>query len=334
MTFFSANTGISVGRTFQYSLMGEKWPGATPVITWSFAETPAYDQSLRQTYAGYPDFEQTFDSNQKQLIRHAFQAWEDVANIDFVEQVDFSAAKVRIGWDSIDGHYLSGGSFVGQAKVWWSESNNFFTQASIQIDLADSPEAYFGNDAPPANHWSFYATAAHEIGHALGLNHSSSSSDLMYATAGSGRVIQPSADDIAGLVALYGRHQNQPQATLVVNSIPDGIDTGMYRTANLDVAIAGIDPALHFATFGWREGRNPNAYFDVHFYLTANPDVSAADINPLEHYLHFGWQENRDTSSIFSTQGYLDANPDVKLAGINPLLHYLTFGYGEGRSLL
>ena len=52
-----------------------------------------------------------------------------------------------------------------------------------------------------------------------------------------------------------------------------------------------VDPLQHFQTFGWREGRNPNALFDTAGYLATYADVAAAQVNPLDHYNLFGWRE-------------------------------------------
>ena len=65
------------------------------------------------------------------------------------------------------------------------------------------------------------------------------------------------------------------------------------RKHNPDVAAAGVDPYQHFQTFGWREGRDPNALFDTAGYLSQNPDVATAHIDPLLHFLHFGPDEGR-----------------------------------------
>lgn len=99
------------------------------------------------------------------------------------------------------------------------------------------------------------------------------------------------------------------------------------------MAAANVDPYQHYVTFGWREGRNPNAFFDTSYYLIENLDVAAAGINPLDHYEQFGWMESRDPSSSFSTSNYLTANPDVAVAGMNPLEHYYLYGQYEGRNL-
>ncbi|HEX8375385.1 MAG TPA: hypothetical protein VF606_09415, partial [Geminicoccaceae bacterium] len=110
------------------------------------------------------------------------------------------------------------------------------------------------------------------------------------------------------------------------------VDDLFYYSRNADVAENGMDPDAHYAAFGWREGRDPNAFFDTEGYLEAYADVRAAGVNPLEHYLNFGAREGRDPSDDFDTRAYLAANPDVAAAGINPLQHYLQFGAAEGRA--
>ena len=112
----------------------------------------------------------------------------------------------------------------------------------------------------------------------------------------------------------------------------NGFDYVFYLNHNPDVAAAGVDPFVHFMTFGWTEGRNPNAHFDVNGYLANYPDVDAANVNPLTHYGEFGWREGRDPSVGFDTTSYLAAYPDVAAANVNPLTHFLQFGADEGRS--
>lgn len=73
--------------------------------------------------------------------------------------------------------------------------------------------------------------------------------------------------------------------------------------------------------------------FDSEFYLAHNPDVAAAKVDPASHYVTSGWREGRDPSANFKTGRYLAENPDVYVARINPLAHYIRFGQGEGRPL-
>ncbi len=86
-------------------------------------------------------------------------------------------------------------------------------------------------------------------------------------------------------------------------------DDGFYLATNPDVAAAGFAPLGHYATFGWLEGRDPNAFFDTEGYLFAYPDVAAAGIDPLVHYALWGWLEGRDPSASFDTDAYLPRLP-------------------------
>ncbi|MFD1612620.1 calcium-binding protein [Sphingomonas tabacisoli] len=111
----------------------------------------------------------------------------------------------------------------------------------------------------------------------------------------------------------------------------NGFDRDYYLAHNPDVAASGLDPYQHYITYGWHEGRNPNAFFDVNYYLNSYNDIRAAGIEPLKHYMDFGWREHRNPSPKFDGDRYLVAYPDVAQAGINPLVHFINFGSAEGR---
>jgi hypothetical protein len=115
--------------------------------------------------------------------------------------------------------------------------------------------------------------------------------------------------------------------------VVNGFDAEYYLAHNADVAAAGVDPLTHYMTYGWHEGRNPNADFDTNYYLAHNADVAAAGVNPLQHYEQSGWLEGRNPSTAFNTNAYLAANPDVAAAHVDPLDHYLNYGINEGRLL-
>ncbi|TCT05490.1 S8 family serine peptidase [Aquabacter spiritensis] len=104
-----------------------------------------------------------------------------------------------------------------------------------------------------------------------------------------------------------------------------------YAFRNPDLFAAGVVADVHYADVGWREGLDPNAWFDTSAYLAKNPDVAAAGINPLVHFEQNGWWEGRDPSVNFDVSLYLAFNPDVAAAGMDPLLHYLQYGIVEGR---
>lgn len=75
------------------------------------------------------------------------------------------------------------------------------------------------------------------------------------------------------------------------------------------------------------------AEFDEVYYLEVNPDVADAGVDPLVHFMQNGWREGRDPNAYFSVRRYLEVNVDVAEAGVNPFLHFLIAGKSEGRPL-
>ncbi|MFH6782798.1 ExeM/NucH family extracellular endonuclease [Methylobacterium sp. MA0201] len=122
-------------------------------------------------------------------------------------------------------------------------------------------------------------------------------------------------------------------ATVITGDGSPLVDDLFYLAANKDVLAAGQDADTHYAAYGWKEGRDPNALFSTTGYLAANPDVRASGRNPLDQYDQAGWKEGRDPSAAFDNEQYLARNPDVRAAGIDPLKHYIEYGQGEGRQI-
>jgi glycosyltransferase involved in cell wall biosynthesis len=71
--------------------------------------------------------------------------------------------------------------------------------------------------------------------------------------------------------------------------------------------------------------------FDAAFYRERYPDLSGSDADLLEHYLTSGWREDRDPCAWFSTAYYLARNPDIRENGLNPFVHFVMQGRREGR---
>ncbi len=70
--------------------------------------------------------------------------------------------------------------------------------------------------------------------------------------------------------------------------------------------------------------------FDHAFYLATYPDVAEVGADPLDHFMTYGWREGRDPNADFSVSDYLASFPDVAASGTNPLVHYLTHGRPRG----
>jgi autotransporter-associated beta strand protein/VCBS repeat-containing protein len=109
------------------------------------------------------------------------------------------------------------------------------------------------------------------------------------------------------------------------------VDDLFYYSHYHDIWTAHVDADQHYHQSGWREGRDPSAFFSTQIYLAAYRDVAAAGVDPLVHFDQSGWREGRVPSTAFDPAKYLAANPDVAAARIDPLAHFLASGAQEGR---
>jgi serralysin len=205
-------------------------------------------------------------------------------------------------------------SYLGDTIVVDGPTGSHTVMTSVEV-FKFTDGTVNNNDNDPLVDDLFYYSKYHDVWNAH------IDADAHYHNVGWLEGREPNSLGAGGAVAALGQDK----------IAPNGFDYTYYLQQNPDVAAAGIDPLQHFETSGWKEGRNPNAYFDTAGYLAHYADVKAAGINPFDHYLQSGWQEGRDPSLSFDTAAYLAANPDVANAHINPLVHFLTEGLHEGR---
>jgi hypothetical protein len=76
-----------------------------------------------------------------------------------------------------------------------------------------------------------------------------------------------------------------------------------------------------------------SAAVDPVFYRTVYPYTAELGWDAVEHYRALGWRQGRDPAAWFSTEAYLQAHADVRAEGLEPLSHYLAKGHREGREV-
>jgi hypothetical protein len=227
-------------RLVLYTATGNLWPNPQ-LITISFMPDGT---SLGGTTS---NLFSTFNSNPRlvgqwqNVILKAAQVWAQRTNINFAVVPDNGAAWGGGNYEQGDpgyGDIRIGGYNFGSSTLAWAyqppPANNF----SIAGDV-------FFNTAQKFNvgtTYDLFTVAAHEIGHALGLDHTAATSAaIMYATY-NGVKSGLTSDDIAGIESIYSG--GQPRRPDAYNS--GGASNGTFATAaNLNSQInTATDTAL------------------------------------------------------------------------------------------
>ncbi len=179
--------------------------GTGATVTWSLTPTGTLtgESGAGGTLTALADF---MPVGFKAQIIAAFAAWSAVADITFIEVADNGNpynSSGAVGDIRISGHLFDGANGT-LAHGYYPPVNGVTAAGDIHFDTQDTWKIGFGGPG-----FDIFQVAAHEIGHAIGLDHSSIANSLMnpyYSEAFHGL----QADDVAGAQKLYG-----PAATAV-----------------------------------------------------------------------------------------------------------------------
>ncbi|OWM64797.1 hypothetical protein CDL15_Pgr028514 [Punica granatum] len=166
---------------------------------------PIWDLSKPMTlkYAFYPDA--MIDSLSREEIRaafaQAFAKWAEVIPVKFEETSDHLFAQVRIGF--YKGDHGDEDPFDGP---WRMLVHAFpYPSGELHLDAEENWAVNFKTNRAPLKAFDLESVAIHEIGHVLGLGHSSLKESIMYPiTPAATKKVDLSIDDVEGIQSLYG----------------------------------------------------------------------------------------------------------------------------------
>jgi hypothetical protein len=181
-----------------YNFEGPYWQ--SKIITWSFATS-----NLNGDSATFSDFFDTgTQAAEAGVVEQALARWAAIGGFDFVEAPDSAAVDIRIGWGDL---LHSGQGEIGQASFKFagdimSPDGIVRIEDPVETGLTSDP-GVIGGLAYQGQSSTMYQIALHELGHALGLAHSTDPNAVMFPTAQGATNQDADASDIAGMQALY-----------------------------------------------------------------------------------------------------------------------------------
>ncbi len=252
-------------RVVPYAVNGGVWP-SPQLITISFVPDGTIIGANNSGYVTsnlFATFNQRFGSAAKwqNVFLKAAQVWAQQTNVNFAIVGDngatlgsgsYEQGDPNMGDIRISGYNFGNSNYLAMASLPPPANNN-----SIAGDISMNTGQTFNIGAT----YDLFSVAAHEIGHALGMGHSSLSSAIMYANYTTTRTAL-SSDDASGIRAVYGGGRAADAYTS---------DTSFSTAAKLNGQVSGSSAVV--------SGLDLVSTTDVRYFSFTAPSTTQLNVN-------------------------------------------------------
>ncbi|PIN13600.1 Envelysin [Handroanthus impetiginosus] len=210
------NHALKTTRHFAYFYGEPRWVRSPPMLlTYAFSPGNVID------YVSLEDVTTAF--------QRAFSRWSAVIPVNFTEAEGYSSADIKIGWYS--GDHGDGEAFDGVLGVLahaFSPENGRF-----HLDAAERWAVDFTAEKSKVA-VDLESVATHEIGHVLGLAHSTVKEAIMYPSLSPRtKKVDLRRDDVVGIQALYGSNPNYRYNARLESDMSSGRGMDLERRKGL-----------------------------------------------------------------------------------------------------
>ncbi|MCO5600689.1 hypothetical protein L7F22_054804 [Adiantum nelumboides] len=218
-----------------------------------FPSTPSWPSTRRSlTYAfnSMNETQRLSRDQRRQAFANAFSEWAAVIPMNFSEIDDYETADIKIEFVSFD--HGDEEPFDGVLGIL----AHAFSPTDGRFHLDDSEFWFLASDGDDNNvapqEVDLQSVVTHEIGHLIGLAHSSMENAIMYPSLGPRQVkLQLQPDDIQGAQALYGANPNFNPSSPLPGIPPTTSQKGHSVAEDSNMACTCFPHALLVLTFSF-----------------------------------------------------------------------------------